>query len=98
MTAGMPKMTISESTSFAQSSIGMRYNVIQGTRYLRMVVAKQTATPKAETSVKVIIWAQKSARLPGEYCGPESGGYANHPTSAPVFRNRPIHNIKPPKR
>ena len=32
-----------------------------------------TATDSAATSVKVIICAQKSTRLPGENSGPESG-------------------------
>jgi hypothetical protein len=38
-----------------------------------MVAISETATAKAETSVKVIICAQKSVRLPGENSGPASG-------------------------
>src|SRR4051794_23471429 len=77
ITAGMAKMTIIDSTSFSQSKIGMRFRVIPGARWRRMVVARQTATPSAETSVNVIICDQTSTRCPGEYCGPESGTYAN---------------------
>ena len=39
-----------------------------------MVATSTTAAASAATSVKVIICAQMSARLPGENCGPDSGG------------------------
>src|SRR5438105_830766 len=51
----------------------------------RSVAKRSEATQSAEISVNVIICAQKSTRLPGENWGPESGGYANQPTSTPVF-------------
>ena len=44
-----------------------------GARCLKMVTTISTATASAEISVKVIICAQMSARLPGAYCGPDSG-------------------------
>ena len=60
-------------TSCAHTNSGMRLIDIPGARILKIVTISCTATAKAETSEKVIIWAQKSARLPGEYCGPDSG-------------------------
>ena len=66
ITAGMAKMMAIEMTSFSQSMMGMRFKVIPGARCRKIVVAMQMATPRAETSVKVIICDQISARCPGE--------------------------------
>ena len=44
-----------------------------GARCLKTVTTISTATASAETSVKVIICAQMSARLPGEYSGSRQG-------------------------
>ena len=55
---------------------------------MRMIVVKRfTEAASAATSVKVIICAQTSARWPGEYPGPDSGGYSNQPRSG-VTLNR----------
>ena len=72
-TAGIEKMIITATTSIAQAKRGIRASVIPGARVLRIVHTRTTAAASAETSVKVIICAQMSARLPGENCGPESG-------------------------
>ena len=72
-TAGIEKMIITATTSIAQANKGMRAKVIPGARVLRIVQTSTTAAASAETSVKVIICAQMSARLPGENSGPDSG-------------------------
>ena len=72
-TAGIEKMIISATTSIAQANSGIRARVMPGARHLRMVQMRTTAAASAATSVKVIICAQMSARLPGENCGPDSG-------------------------
>ena len=52
----------------------MRFSDIPGARILRIVAISSVATHIAEISVKVIICAQTSTRLPGANCGPDSGG------------------------
>ena len=50
----------------AQTNIGMRFSDMPGARSLKtVVISDSTATASAEISVKVIICAQTSARLPG---------------------------------
>ncbi len=44
-----------------------------GARIAMIVATSSTATHSAATSVKVIICAQKSVRLPGEKSEPDSG-------------------------
>ncbi len=73
ITAGMAKMIMKLVTSIDHRNSGMRASVMPGARVFRMVVISSIATASAATSVKVIICAQKSVRLPGEYCGPDSG-------------------------
>jgi len=73
ITAGIAMMTTNEVTSIDHTNSGMRSSDMPGARCLRTVTTISTETASAETSVKVIIWAQMSARLPGAYCGPESG-------------------------
>ena len=51
----------------------MRFSDMPGARCLKIVVISCTATASDDISVKVIICAQKSVRLPGEYSGPDSG-------------------------
>ena len=72
-TAGMAKITISEVTSMAQTKSGTRSSDMPGARIFRMVTASCTDTASPATSLKVIICAQTSGRLPGPYSGPESG-------------------------
>ena len=72
-TDGIAKMIITDVTSIAQANSGIRAKVIPGARILRMVQTRTTAAASADTSVKVIICAQMSARLPGENSGPDSG-------------------------
>ena len=73
MTAGIAMMIMKDVTSMAQTNSGMRSSDMPGARCLRTVTTISTATASAETSVKVIICAQMSARLPAAYCGPDSG-------------------------
>src|SRR5947199_7958930 len=86
-TAGIAKMIMNATTSCAHTKIGMRFNDIPGARILNVVTMMFTAATSAEISVNVTTCAQTSTRCPGEYCGPESGTYANHPTSGAVFAN-----------
>ena len=69
----MAKITMNEVTIIAQTKIGMRLSDMPGARCLKMVVMRLTATASEEISVKVIIWAQTSTRLPGLNWGPERG-------------------------
>ena len=73
ITAGMAKMIMNAVTSIAQTNKGISVSFMPGARCLNTVTIVSTATAIAETSVKVIICAQTSARLPMPYCGPESG-------------------------
>ncbi len=66
MTEGRAKMVMNEATRTAQRNSGIRARVMPGGRILRMVATRLTDTARAATSVKVIIWAQTSARWPGE--------------------------------
>jgi hypothetical protein len=74
ITAGIANSTMNCVTSIAQTNSGMRLSVMPGARILNTVVMMTIASSSADSSVKVIIWAQKSMRLPGEYSGPASGG------------------------
>ena len=73
MIAGIAMMMRNEVTSMLQTNSGMRSSDMPGARCLKIVTAISTATASAETSVKVIICAQMSARLPAPNCGPDSG-------------------------
>ena len=73
MMAGIAMITRKEVTSIDHTNSGMRSSDMPGARCLRMVTTISTDTASAETSVKVIICAQMSARLPAAYCGPDSG-------------------------
>ena len=73
MTAGMAKMIRNAVTNIAHTKSGILSRVMPGARCLRTVTMISTATASAETSVKVIICAQMSARFPGEYSGPDRG-------------------------
>ena len=73
ITAGIAKMIMNAVTSIAQTNSGMRLSDMPGARSLKIVVMMLTAAASAEISVKVIICAQMSTRLPGEYSGPASG-------------------------
>src|ERR1051326_8478628 len=96
ITAGMAKMTINAVTISDQQNIGSRFRDIPGARNLNVVTTTSTATHNPDNSVNVIICAHMSARLPGVYAGPESGTYANHPTSGRVFRENATHSMTPP--
>ncbi len=73
MIAGIARMIRKEVTSIDQTKSGMRSSDMPGARCFSTVTTISTATARAETSVKVIICAQISARFPTPYCGPESG-------------------------
>src|SRR3954471_1929046 len=98
ITDGMANRMENEVVSCDQHITGMRFSDMPGARSLKMVVMISMATTSAETSVKVIICAQMSARFPGEKAGPESGTYANHPTSGPTFSRKALHRNIPPMR
>ncbi len=69
----MAKMIMKAVASIDHRKRGMRARVIPGARIFMMVATSSTATARAANSVKVIIWAQTSGRLPMPYWGPESG-------------------------
>ena len=71
--AGNDRMMVKAVTSIAQTNSGMRSSVMPGARCLNTVTTISTAMASAAISVKVIIWAQTSARLPAPNCGPDSG-------------------------
>src|SRR3954469_12024326 len=98
MTDGIAKMTMNDCTTIAQTKIGIRFKDIPGARCLKTVVMISTAPTSAEISVSVIICAQKSTRWPGEYCGPDSGTYANQPASGPTLQISAPNNIIPPNK
>lgn len=81
ITEGIAKTTMKDVTSIDQTKTGMRLTAMPGARCLNTVTMVLTAMQSDESSVKVIICAQTSTRLPGENCGPESGVYANQPAS-----------------
>src|SRR5215210_2374010 len=90
ITAGIANSTMKEVTSMAQANSGTRLSVMPGARNLNIVVMMTIASTSADSSVKVIICAQISTRLPGEKSGPASGTYENQPASGPVLvRNAP---------
>jgi hypothetical protein len=66
-------MTQKEVTSMAQTNSGIRSSDMPGARCFSTVTTISTATASAAISVKVIICARMSARLPLPYCGRESG-------------------------
>src|SRR3954471_8046808 len=98
ITAGIAKITMNEVTTCAQTKIGTRLGDMPGARILNAVVMISTDTASAATSVNVMSCAHTSARLPGEYSGPDSGTYANHPTSGPVFNANMVKRKTPPNR
>jgi hypothetical protein len=69
----MAKMTMNDWINMAQTNMGMRLSDMPGARSLSAVTTSSTATVSPASSVNVIICAQTSTRLPGEYSGPESG-------------------------
>src|SRR5439155_9468262 len=71
--AGIARMIKNEVTSIDQTNSGMRSSDIPGARCFNTVTTISTATASADSSVKVIICAQISARLPEPYCGPDNG-------------------------
>src|SRR5689334_23938272 len=86
-TDGMANTIMNDTTSCAQTNSGTRLSDMPGARILNTVTMMFTAATRAAISVNVTTCAQTSTRWPGEYCGPESGTYANHPTSGAVFAN-----------
>src|SRR3954465_33619 len=98
MTAGMAKQTMKLVTSRAQTNSGILFRDMPGARCLKMVLMVLTAMASDDNSVKVIICAQKSPRLPAEYSGPASGRYRNQPVSGPMLSANATYNIAPPNR
>ena len=81
VTAGTAKMTMNENTSIDHTKIGMRFNVIPGARSLKIVTMKLMAPTVVEMPTNTTPSPQKSVLMPGEYCFPVSGTYANQPPS-----------------
>src|SRR5436305_6140017 len=96
MIDGIAKITMNDVTTWPQTKIGIRLSDMPGVRILNAVTMISTETASAATSVNVISCAQTSARLPGVYCGPASGTYANQPTSGPVFTANIANRKMPP--
>jgi hypothetical protein len=92
------KITMNAVTTCAHTNTGMRLTVIPGARSLNVVTMMLMAAMSPAISVKVIIWAHVSMRLPGEYSGPESGTYANHPASGPMSTSCETQSRMPPQR
>ena len=65
MIAGIANTTMNATTSEPQTNSGIRFSDMPGARNLKIVTISCTATASADTSVKVIIWAQMSARFEG---------------------------------
>ena len=70
VTAGIAKMIMNDVTSIAHTKSGMRLSDIPGARCLKIVTISSTAPTSATISVKVIVCAQMSARLPGSELRP----------------------------
>ena len=66
-------MIMNDVTSIAQTKSGIRLSVMPGARILKMVTISSTAPTSAAISVKVIICAQTSTRLPGRELRARSG-------------------------
>ena len=73
MIAGMAKITMNAVTSIAHTKSGTRLSDMPGARSFSVVTTSSTAPTSAASSVKVIIWAHTSMRLPGAWSGPASG-------------------------
>src|SRR5512133_1107604 len=86
-TAGIAKMIMNATTSCDHTKMGIRFKDIPGARILNVVTMMFTAATSAEISVNVTTCAHTSTRWPGEYVGPDSGTYANQPTSGAVLRS-----------
>jgi hypothetical protein len=70
ISGGMANTIMKAMTRIAQTKRGMRLSDIPGARCLRMVTIKlDGGHQRGETSMKVIIVAQKSMPIPGEYSG-----------------------------
>src|SRR5205814_3006224 len=98
MIAGIAMMTTNDVTSLDQTNSGILSSDMPGARCLSIVTTISTETASADSSVKVIICAHMSARFPKPYCGPDSGTYANQPTSGPISSTKEIHSSAPPAR
>ena len=72
-TNGMATSTMNDMMTIAHTNSGTRLSDMPGARCLNAVTMISTAATMAEISVNVIICAQMSTRLPGEYSGPASG-------------------------
>ena len=97
-TAGIANTIMNDTTSCAHTKSGMRLSDMPGARSLNAVTMMFTAATRAAISVNVTTCAQTSTRCPGEYCGPESGTYAVHPASGPMFRNSDTYMNTTPTR
>src|SRR5579884_3297167 len=59
ITAGMANNTMKDCTNIDHTNIGIRFSDIPGARIFMMVTISSTATTSADSSVNVIICAQK---------------------------------------
>jgi len=84
-TDGIENTVMNDTTSIAQTKMGMRLSDMPGARCLHSVTMISTAATSPTISVNVTTCAQTSVRFPWEYSGPESGTYADQPTSGPMF-------------
>ncbi len=98
MTAGIANRIMNAVTKLAQTNSGMRVRLMPGARILSTVVMVTTAATSPDTSVNVMSCAHQSERLPGVYCGPDSGVYMNQPASGPMLSAKPVNRNRPPNR
>src|SRR4051812_4883970 len=96
ITAGIANRIMIETTSIAQTNSGTRFSDMPGARILKNVTAMQIAATSDASSENVISCAHTSARFPYAYSGPDSGGYANQPTSGPTLRANMTYRNSPP--
>ena len=73
VTAGMAKMIMNATTSWAQTNRGIRLSDIPGARWQKIVTMMHTADAIEPISTIVTICDQRSTRWPGENPGPERG-------------------------
>jgi hypothetical protein len=66
ITDGMANITMNDVTSMAHTYSGTRLSVMPGARSLKTVVTRMIDDSSPDASVKVIICAHMSTRLPGE--------------------------------
>jgi hypothetical protein len=92
----MPIMIIPAVTSMYQPKSGSFDNVMPGARVLRMPTMNSIAAATAAISTNPSPSTQMSVLTAGEYVGPVSGGYMNHPPSGAMPKKMLENTSTPP--